>query len=124
MVSAARTSLGMILVDGSGRTLYGFAKDQPDRSACAGGCGAAWPVDRSSGAPTAGSGVAGSMLGTIGRGDGATQVTYHRHPLYDLHGDSGAGQHGQGVDAFGARWFVVNPAGGAATTTTGGGYGG
>ena len=118
MVSAASTGLGMILVDGSGRTLYVFAKDQPDLSARAGACVAAWPVDRSSGAPTAGSGVTGSMMGTIRRGDGSSQVTYHQHPLYYFHGDSGAGQqHGQGVDAFGAKWFVVNPAGGAVTAT-------
>ena len=92
MVSAASTGLGMILVDGSGRTLYVFAKDQPDLSARAGAYVAAWPVDRSSGAPTAGSGVTGSMLGTIRRGDGSSQVTYHQHPLYYFHGDSGAGQ--------------------------------
>jgi predicted lipoprotein with Yx(FWY)xxD motif len=115
-VSAASTSLGTILVDGSGRTLYLFQKDQPNRSTCAGACVAAWPVDTSSGTPKAGSGVQASMLGTITRADGGTQVTYHRHPLYYYSGDSGAGQHnGQGVDAFGAKWFVVNPAGGAVT---------
>jgi predicted lipoprotein with Yx(FWY)xxD motif len=115
-VSATRTSLGMILVDGSGRTLYLFAKDQPNQSACAGACAAAWPVDQSSGTPKAGSGVTASMLGTIKRSDNTTQVTYDQHPLYYFHGDSGAGQHnGQGVDAFGARWFVVNPAGAAVT---------
>jgi predicted lipoprotein with Yx(FWY)xxD motif len=115
-VSAASTSLGTILVDGSGRTLYLFEKDQPNRSACAGACVAAWPVDASSGTPKAGSGVTASMLGTIKRSDNRTQVTYHRHPLYYYSGDSGAGQqNGQGVDAFGAKWFVVNPAGGAVT---------
>jgi predicted lipoprotein with Yx(FWY)xxD motif len=130
-VSAASTSLGTILVDGSGRTLYLFQKDQPNQSACAGACVAAWPVDSSSGTPKAGSGVTASMLGTIKRGDNRTQVTYHQHPLYYYSGDSGAGQqNGQGVDAFGAKWFVVNPAGGAvsggatATTAAGGGYGG
>jgi predicted lipoprotein with Yx(FWY)xxD motif len=130
-VSATTTSLGTILVDGSGRTLYLFAKDQPNQSACAGACAAAWPVDQSSGTPKAGSGVTASMLGTIKRSDNTTQVTYNQHPLYYFQGDSGAGQHnGQGVDAFGAKWFVVNPAGGAvsggATATTaanGGGYG-
>ena len=51
-------------------------------------------------------------MGTISRGDGTTQVTYDHHPLY-YSGDSGAGQqNGQGVDAFGAAWFVVAPAGG------------
>jgi predicted lipoprotein with Yx(FWY)xxD motif len=116
MVSATSTSLGMILVDGSGRTLYLFEKDQSDQSACAGACAAAWPVDQSSGTPKAGSGVKASMLGTIKRGDNTTQVTYNQHPLYYYQGDSGAGQqNGQGVDAFGAKWFVVNPAGGAVT---------
>jgi predicted lipoprotein with Yx(FWY)xxD motif len=115
-VSAASTSLGMILVDGSGRTLYLFEKDQPNQSACAGACATAWPVDQTSGTPKAGSGVTASMLGTIKRGDDTTQVTYNKHPLYYFQGDSGAGQHnGQGVDAFGAKWYVVTPAGGADT---------
>jgi predicted lipoprotein with Yx(FWY)xxD motif len=129
-VSATSTSLGMILVDGSGRTLYLFEKDQPNQSACADACAAAWPVDQTSGTPKAGSGVTASMLGTIKRSDNTTQVTYNKHPLYYFQGDSGAGQqNGQGVDAFGAKWFVVAPAGGAvsggatATTTNGGGYG-
>jgi predicted lipoprotein with Yx(FWY)xxD motif len=115
-VSATSTSLGMILVDGSGRTLYLFEKDQPNQSACAGACAAAWPVDQTSGTPKAGSGVTASMLGTIKRSDNTTQVTYNKHPLYYFQGDSGAGQHnGQGVDAFGAKWYVVTPAGGADT---------
>ena len=115
-VSATSSSLGTILVDGSGRTLYLFEKDQSDQSACAGACAAAWPVDQTSGTPKAGSGVKASMLGTIKRSDNTTQVTYNQHPLYYFQGDSGAGQqNGQGVDAFGAKWFVVNPAGGAVT---------
>jgi predicted lipoprotein with Yx(FWY)xxD motif len=137
-VSATSTSLGMVLVDGGGRTLYLFEKDQPNQSACTGACAAAWPVDQTSGTPKAGSGVKASLLGAIKRSDNTTQVTYNKRPLYYFSGDSGAGQHnGQGVDAFGAKWFVVGPAGGAvsggATATTagngsgygsGGGYGG
>ena len=112
-VTAASTKLGMVLVDGSGRTLYLFEKDQPDQSACAGACAAAWPVDNSSGTPKAGSGVKASLLGTIKRSDNTTQVTYNHHPLYYYSGDSQAGQqNGQGLNAFGAAWFVVAPAGG------------
>ena len=130
-VSATSTNLGMILVDGNGRTLYLFEKDQPNQSACAGACVAAWPVDPSSGTPKAGSGATASLLGTIKRSDGSTQVTYDKHPLYYYSGDSQPGQHnGQGINAFGAAWFAVAPAGGAvsggATATTaanGGGYG-
>ena len=133
-VSATSTNLGMILVDGNGRTLYLFEKDQPNQSACAGACVAAWPVDPSSGTPKAGSGVTASLLGTIKRSDGSTQVTYDKHPLYYYSGDSQPGQHnGQGINAFGAAWFAVAPAGGAvsdgatATTAANGGdsgYGG
>ena len=127
-VSATSTSLGMVLVDGSGRTLYLFEKDQPNQSACSGACVAAWPVDQGSGTPKAGSGVKASLLGTIRRGDGTTQVTYNHHSLYYYSGDSQPGQqNGQGVNAFGATWFVVAPAGaavsGGATATTAGGYG-
>jgi predicted lipoprotein with Yx(FWY)xxD motif len=112
-VTAVSTKLGMILVDGSGRTLYLFEKDQPDQSACAGACAAAWPVDNSSGTPKAGSGVKASLLATITRSDNTNQVTYNHHPLYYYSGDSQAGQqNGQGLNAFGAAWFVVAPAGG------------
>jgi len=111
-VTTASTKLGMILVDGSGRTLYLFEKDQPNQSACSSACVAAWPVDPSSGTPKAGGGVKASLLGTISRSDNTTQVTYNHHPLYYYSGDSGAGQqNGQGVDAFGAAWFVVAPNG-------------
>jgi predicted lipoprotein with Yx(FWY)xxD motif len=114
-ITVASTKIGMILVDGSGRTLYLFEKDQPNQSACAGACVAAWPVDQSSGTPKAGSDVTASLLGTIKRGDGSTQVTYNKHPLYYFARDSGPGQQsGQGIDAFGAKWFVVTPAGSAA----------
>jgi predicted lipoprotein with Yx(FWY)xxD motif len=127
-VATASRKLGTVLVDGTGRTLYLFEKDQPNQSACSGACVAAWPVDQSSGTPKVGSGVKASLLGTIKRGDGSTQVTYNKHPLYYYSGDSQPGQqNGQGVNAFGAAWFVVAPAGaavsGGATATTAGGYG-
>ena len=111
-VSTASTTLGSILVDGKGRTLYLFQKDQPNQSACSGACVSAWPVDPSSGTPKAGSGVKASLLSTIKRTDGSTQVTYNNHPLYYYSGDSQAGQqNGQGLNAFGAVWNVVAPAG-------------
>jgi predicted lipoprotein with Yx(FWY)xxD motif len=115
-VSTSNTKLGQILVDGSGRTLYLFQKDQPNQSACSGACASAWPVDQSAGTPKATSGVKASMLGTIKRSDGTTQVTYNKHPLYYYSGDTGAGQqNGQGLNAFGALWYVVGPAGNQVT---------
>ena len=113
-VAATSSKVGMILVDGNGRTLYLFQKDTPNQSACSGACVSAWPVDQSNGTPKAGNGVKASLLGTIKRTDGTTQVTYNKHPLYYYSGDSQAGQlNGQGLNAFGALWYVVGPAGGA-----------
>jgi len=61
-----------------------------------------------SGKPSAGSGVKASMLGTSKRSDGKEQVTYNGHPLYYFEGDKKTGQTaGQGLDAFGAEWYVV-----------------
>lgn len=111
-VKATTSKDGTVLVDGTGRTLYLFQKDSPNQSACSGACVSAWPVDQSSGTPKAGSGVKASLLGSIKRTDGTTQVTYNKHPLYFYSGDSQAGQqNGQGLNAFGAVWNVVAPAG-------------
>jgi predicted lipoprotein with Yx(FWY)xxD motif len=112
-VAVASTELGAILVGESGRMLYLFEKDRPGESACGGACAAAWPIDRTSGTPTAGRGVRSALLGSIKRSDDTTQVTYNGHPLYYFAGDSRPGQiNGEGVNSFGAVWYAVSPAGG------------
>jgi predicted lipoprotein with Yx(FWY)xxD motif len=111
-VEVRSTSLGRILVNSQGHTLYLFKKDSRGKSACTGECAQFWPPLRASGAPTAGSGVSASKLGTIRRSDGKPQVTYKGHPLYTFRQDTKAGQtRGQGLTAFGASWFTLSPAG-------------
>ena len=126
-VSVASTGLGKILVDPQGRTLYLFEKDAGTKSTCSGGCATAWPPLRTSGKPTAGSGAKASLLGTTPRSDGKPQVTYNGHPLYLYQDDSKAGDtNGQGLNAFGAEWYVLSPTGNEITTTSsssGGGNG-
>jgi predicted lipoprotein with Yx(FWY)xxD motif len=108
--------LGTILVDGKGRTLYLFKADTPDTSACSGTCAAAWPPLLTTGAAKAGQNIKSNLLGTSKRSGGATQVTYNHHPLYLYAGDAAAGDtNGQGLDQFGALWYVVNPQGNAVT---------
>jgi predicted lipoprotein with Yx(FWY)xxD motif len=127
-IGMASTSLGNVLVDSQGRTIYLFQKDSGTRSACSGGCAAAWPPVRTSGKPTIGSGLTASKVGTTPRSDGKPQVTYNGHPLYLFANDQSAGDtNGQGVNAFGAAWYVMSPAGNAITTSGssssgGGGY--
>lgn len=125
-VSLHKTTLGMILVAASGRTLYLFGKDRNDRSACSASCAQFWPPLLSRSKPTAGPGVRSALLGTTRRSNGSLQVTYNRHPLYTYALDKREGQtKGEGVFAFGATWYAVSAKGiaivktGATTTTTG-----
>jgi predicted lipoprotein with Yx(FWY)xxD motif len=111
-VRVRRTRLGRILVDSHGRTLYLFKKDTGGKSRCSGSCAVNWPPLLATGRPAAGSGVTASKLGTTRRSDGKRQVVYNRHPLYRFVGDRKPGNtNGEGLAAFGARWFVVSPAG-------------
>ncbi|MDO8530975.1 MAG: hypothetical protein Q7T26_02235 [Dehalococcoidia bacterium] len=106
---AKNATLGAVLADASGRTLYLFAKDEKNKSTCTGGCAQTWPPLLSKDAPKAGEGVTAAMLGTITRADGFTQVTYNGLPLYYFARDEKPGDvKGQNV---GGNWFVVNPAG-------------
>jgi predicted lipoprotein with Yx(FWY)xxD motif len=128
-------SLGTILVDSQGRTLYMFQKDSAAKSACYGACASEWPPLRaSSSKPTAGSGLSASGIGTTSRSDGKPQVTYNAHPLYLFSGDQRPGDTaGQGLTDFGGKWYALSATGAqttpqASSTSTGssnsgGGYG-
>jgi predicted lipoprotein with Yx(FWY)xxD motif len=108
-VKTRSTSLGTILVDAKGRTLYLFEKDTKNKSKCSGQCAVKWPPALTSGKPKAAGGAVASRLGTTKRSDGKTQVTYAGHPLYLFFADKNkpGSVKGQGIDAFGAEWYVV-----------------
>ena len=107
-VKTGSSSLGRIIVDGQ-RTLYLFEKDKGAKSACSGACAQNWPPLLTKGAPKAGPSAKASLLGTIKRADGTTQVTYNKHPLYTFLGDAGkrGSTKGEGLTAFGAKWYAV-----------------
>jgi predicted lipoprotein with Yx(FWY)xxD motif len=124
-VGVANSSLGSILVNSNGRTLYLFKADVGGKSACTGACAAAWPPLVATSKPTAGTGLTASKLGTSARSDGTQQVTYNGHPLYLFVKDTKAGQtNGQGVTAFGAAWFALTPSGTQAAAPASGAGGG
>jgi predicted lipoprotein with Yx(FWY)xxD motif len=105
-------SLGKVLVDSRGHTVYLFRKDSRGRSSCAASCAAAWPPVRAQGRPLPGPGLNAAKLTTTARSDGAPQVLYNGHPLYRYTGDAKPGDtNGQRVTAFGAAWFAVSGAG-------------
>lgn len=134
-LSTAQTSLGTVVVDSKGRTVYLFTVDSnnPPKSNCGTGCDSVWPpvLAPASGTPTL-SGVDSSKVGTVTRPDGSKQLTLNGWPLYEYEGDSAAGDvKGENVQG---SWFAVSPqgtkvtsAGGSQSTTqssgSSGGYG-
>ncbi len=121
VIKTTSGSAGTFLTDGSGRTVYEFAKDAMNQSSCTGACAAAWPPVTTTGAATVSGGANASDVGTLTRSDGTKQVTYNGHALYYFAGDSSAGQtNGQGIDGFGAKWWLLTPSGSIITTAAGG----
>jgi predicted lipoprotein with Yx(FWY)xxD motif len=108
-VRVVQTKLGRILVNGQGRTLYLYMKDQGTKSACSRRCAQVWPPATVSGAPTAGPGVTAAKLTTTQGADNGRQLVYNGHPLYTLSADVRPGQiNGEG---FLGTWYVISAAG-------------
>lgn len=109
-LKVADSSLGKILTDDKGRTLYAFTKDtKGGPSTCYGECATAWPAAKADTTLSGGSGMTGK-LGTSTRKDGTKQLTLNGWNLYYFAKDEGkAGwTKGQGVKDV---WFVVDGSG-------------
>src|SRR5438552_2738081 len=139
-VSAALTPYGTVLVVGSGDyagcSLYLLTSDQlhaltGSHYACSDTFNAIgqpcdtflWPALLTDGAPIAGPGVNGKLLGTVTRNDlpglpAVQQVTYAGQPLYRFFLDEDVGET-DGANLFDpvtsptGTWYLVNPARGA-----------
>jgi predicted lipoprotein with Yx(FWY)xxD motif len=109
---------GAYLANAAGRALYLFTADQQGHgqtkavSTCDDACAAVWPPLLTKDKPKAGKQVQNSLLGTVPRKDGATQVTYNGWPLYYFSRDQGPGEtQGQDIHGFGGEWYLVTPKG-------------
>ena len=113
-VQIRHTTIGTVLVNGRGLTLYVFTRDsrKADRCVAISGCTGVWPVLKTGAKPSAGPGVKRTLLGTIKLRNGTQQVTYAGHPLYTYIADSGPGETDYvGTPEFGGRWYALSPAG-------------
>ena len=111
-LKTANTSLGQVVVDAQGRTVYFFGKDTANsgKSVCgtAQGCIGLWPAVTTTSASPKVDGVTG-QVGTITRDDGTKQLTLNGVPVYTFSGDSKAGDvNGQNYLNL---WWVVSPSG-------------
>ena len=105
-VGLATTSLGDILVDREGMTLYMFDPDEQGPSTCYDVCASTWPPYVVDPAAIAGDDVDAMSLATREREDGSRQVTYNGWPLYYYAQDAAPGDvNGQGVNGV---WFVLD----------------
>ncbi|MCI0503359.1 hypothetical protein L0Y65_01455 [Candidatus Micrarchaeota archaeon] len=105
-VKTANSSLGEILVNGDGFTLYTFSDDSANKTTCYGACAVNWPPLLISDTIAVPKGLPGTF-GAILRNDSSLQVTYNGMPLYAYASDMAAGDtNGQGA---GGKWYVVEP---------------
>ena len=116
-ISLKQTSLGQTLVDANGRTLYLFEGDQRNVSTLSPAGKAVWPPFTATVKPQAMNGAVAARIATVANPGGNAQITYDGHPLYYYVGDRGAGQtRGQGLNQFGALWYVLGAGGNAVTS--------
>jgi predicted lipoprotein with Yx(FWY)xxD motif len=124
----ANTSLGKVLVNDKGMTVYILTSDGHDHSTCSSSCLQYWPPVTPGGAPkiAAATGKTSTMTG-------GKIVTVAGHPVYTYIQDAKAGDvNGEGIKTFGGTWYAISASGKPVTGTSssgssssgGGNYGG
>jgi len=109
VAKSTSSSIGDVLTDAAGLTLYGFTNDVDATSTCDGTCADAWPPVIVPADFEVGPGLDVGIFATTTRDDGQTQLVAGRFPLYTFAGDAVPGDvKGQ---ASGDVWFAVDPSG-------------
>lgn len=105
VTTAKNPTLGTILVDSSGRTLYTLTSNG-EPIPCSATCTHIWPpllVPAGSNKLTGGNGVTG-----LGKSTSGTVVEYQGFPLFRYSGDTSPGQtNGNGISSYGGVWYVI-----------------
>ncbi len=100
------TSVGKVLANPHGMTVYYYTEDKPGSgvSDCTGSCAMRWPPVVAPVRAPAGVMLPGPIA-TITRSDGVRQVTINGYPIYRFAGDKAPGQaSGNGVEG---SWHVI-----------------
>lgn len=113
---ATNATLGNILTDKDGRTLYYFSNDAAGTSTCTGGCEMAWPaftIDAIT-ADKIGAGLDIADFTTTTNTSGITQLVYKGWPLYYYAPNTGSGNTPEAPgettgENVGGVWFVAKP---------------
>jgi predicted lipoprotein with Yx(FWY)xxD motif len=111
LAATQSTSLGAIVADSAGHTLYRFDADSvsPSKSNCNDACALIWPPALAGSGDPALAGIEARLVGTVTRADGSKQLTLNGSPLYRFSKDSKPGDTlGQGIMG---TWFASTPDG-------------
>ena len=109
----ATTSLGKVLVDAQGRTVYLLTADSRGTSTCGADCLVFWP------AVAPGHAELAVPVGSTKTPDGTSTATVAGQPVYTFSQDHQPGDvNGEGINEFGGTWYAVTPSGQAAMPTS------
>jgi predicted lipoprotein with Yx(FWY)xxD motif len=117
ILGVSTTSLGPVLVDAKGMTVYLLTADTPGHSSCSAQCLQYWPtVPAPAGAAVPAVKGVSAALAEAKASSGASMLTAGGWPLYTFVKDKAPGDvSGQGVKTFGGTWYAVSPSGMAIT---------
>jgi predicted lipoprotein with Yx(FWY)xxD motif len=103
----ATTSLGKVLVDSNGMTLYVLSADSKNKSTCDAQCLSFWPPV----APT-GAGKLAVAAGQTKTTAGSAIATVAGQPVYTFAQDENPGDvNGEGLNLYGGIWYALTPSG-------------
>lgn len=116
-LGVASTSLGTVLVDSKGLTVYLLTADSPGKSTCDAKCLQPWPlVPAPAGTSVPKVPGVSAAVGVTKATTGESMLTAGGWPLYTFAQDKAPGDvNGQGKKSFGGTWYVVSPSGEAVT---------
>jgi predicted lipoprotein with Yx(FWY)xxD motif len=116
--TANSSTLGTIVVDSTGKTVYTLTNGS-QQVPCTDMCLTVWPPVSLPAGTTKATGSGVKNVAAMG-----TQVTINGAPIYTFQGDASAGStNGEGINSFGGTWHVVKVGGSTSTTKKSGGSG-
>lgn len=104
----ATTSLGKVLVDANGETVYMLSADSPGHSTCSAACLQYWPAV----APGAAASTVTGKVASTSTTSGSKIATVGGWPVHTFIQDQKPGDvTGEGISDFGGLWYAVSPSG-------------
>jgi predicted lipoprotein with Yx(FWY)xxD motif len=110
-LKVASTSLGKVVVDSRGHTVYALTADQKGKSTCSTACLTEWPAVPSLKGKAAPASITATVASTAAM-SGMQMATVDGRPVYTFSQDQSAGDvKGEGLKDFGGTWWAVSPSG-------------